>query len=88
MWNAYCAQTGDPCFGDIISYAQNASLDQYAIIPDVGRVNNLYVLPYGGEGNIWRNNVRVTSVEFHERIWVHEIDEKSKGFQKKNSYNC
>ena len=38
------------------------------------------------DGDIRRNNVRATSLEFHERIWVHEIDEKSKGFQKENCW--
>ena len=45
VWNDYCAQTRDPCYDDIISHAQNASLDQLVIILDVGRVNNLCVLP-------------------------------------------
>ena len=27
VWNDYCVQTRDPCYGDIISHVQNALLD-------------------------------------------------------------
>ena len=56
---------GDPWYGDIISHAQNASLDQLVIIPDVGRVNNCVSFQ---NGDIRRNNAQTTSLEFHERI--------------------